>query len=116
MFKHPSASHHWKMQRLSAIGLIPLTLWFIISVASLATADYTVVHQWISTPLTTALLTLLVILASHHTILGMQVVLGDYLKRSTCDKIFASIRLLLIVVALLGLIAIIQINLEKICK
>lgn len=106
-----SATYHWKMQRLTAIALIPLSLWFILSVASLAKADYVTVHQWISTPLTTALLTLFITLSSYHAVLGIEVVLQDYMNESTYRIFFSVIRLLLILAAALGVIAIFQISL-----
>ena len=113
MSGHAPAAYHWKMQRLSAIGLIPLTLWLILSVASLASADYVTVHQWISTPLTTTLLTLFVTLSGYHAILGIEVVLKDYLNESTYSKLFSAIRLLMMLTAALSLIAIFQISLEN---
>ncbi|MDH3354522.1 MAG: succinate dehydrogenase, hydrophobic membrane anchor protein [Chromatiales bacterium] len=108
----PSASLHWKMQRLSAIALIPLTLWFIMSIASLAHADYTTVHQWISTPLTIGLLILFVSLSAHHAILGMQVVLEDYVSEPLFTQFFTVIRIVLFIATALSLIAIVKIALE----
>ena len=113
MFGHSSASSHWKMQRLSSIALLPLTLWFIIAVASRATADYTAVSQWISEPLTISLLTLFIIIGCQHAILGIQVVLEDYVNTSIFSKIFPAIRILLILAAALSLIAILKIALEN---
>ena len=43
-------SHHWWMQRLTAIALIPLTLWFSISIISIIGADHGEVTQWFSSP------------------------------------------------------------------
>ena len=47
--------HHWWMQRLTAIALIPLTLWFIISIATLNNASYTETVNWLSIPLVSIL-------------------------------------------------------------
>ena len=45
-----TASHHWWAQRLTAIALIPLVVWFAISLVMLSGADYAVVRAWIGSP------------------------------------------------------------------
>lgn len=109
-----SAVQHWKLQRLTSVGLIPLTVWFLISVASLASADYATLHQWIAAPMTTTLLILFITLGGYHAILGVQVVLEDYVGEPTFNKAFTAARLLLLTATVVGLIAILQINLESI--
>ena len=44
-------SHFW-MQRLTALALIPLTLWFVASLASMGSADYADAVAWVKSPLT----------------------------------------------------------------
>lgn len=75
-----SGAHHWWAQRLSAIALIPLFLWFVASLAAVATADYATAVAWISSPWNSALLILLIVATFHHAHLGMQVVLEDYIS------------------------------------
>ena len=43
-------AHHWWMQRLSAVILVPLSLWFAVSIASMAGADYLTVAGWVAQP------------------------------------------------------------------
>jgi succinate dehydrogenase / fumarate reductase membrane anchor subunit len=69
---------HWWMQRVSAVALVLLTLWFIVSLLSLGALRYEVLHDWIARPTNTALLVLLVIALMYHSQLGVQVVLEDY--------------------------------------
>ena len=45
-----AGAHHWWRQRLSAIALIPLFLWFVASLAAVATADYATAVAWIGSP------------------------------------------------------------------
>ncbi len=104
------ASSHWIRQRLSAAVLIPLTLWLVISVASLATADYPTVHQWLTAPLNTALLTLFVALSCDHAILGIRVVMEDYIGESNFARAFGTARIVLLLIAATSLFSIIQIN------
>jgi succinate dehydrogenase / fumarate reductase membrane anchor subunit len=70
--------HHWWAQRLTAIALVPLVLWFVASVAGLAGAEFVAVRAWIAQPVTSILLVLLIAATFHHMQLGMQVVIEDY--------------------------------------
>ena len=69
---------HWWGQRLSAIALVPLTIWFVASVAALAGADHQTLTDWVSSPLVASVLVLLVIATFYHAYLGLQVVIEDY--------------------------------------
>ncbi len=71
--------HHFWVQRLSALALIPLTLWFVFSVAQLAGGDYNAVKWWVSAPSVTVMLVLFLGTALYHSALGLQVVIEDYI-------------------------------------
>ena len=73
--------HHWWMQRLTAIALIPLTLWFIISIATLNNASYIETVNWLSTPLVSIFMIILVSATLYHALLGVQVVVEDYIHQ-----------------------------------
>ncbi len=70
--------HHWWMQRVTAIALIPLVVWFAISLVMLSGADYAVARAWIGSPLVMVLLTLTIVVGLYHGQLGLQVVWEDY--------------------------------------
>ncbi len=70
--------HHWWMQRITAIALIPLVVWFAISLVMMSGADYAVVRAWIGSPLVMVLLILTIGIGLHHGQLGLQVVWEDY--------------------------------------
>lgn len=70
---------HWWAQRLTALALVPLTLWFVASIVSLAGADHSTVAEWIAQPIPAVLLVLLIIATFHHAQLGLQVVIEDYI-------------------------------------
>lgn len=78
-----SGTAHWWWQRLTAVALIPLSLWFVISVITLVGADHTAVTQWVRAPVTTVLLLLFVVSVFHHAQLGLQVVIEDYIHKTT---------------------------------
>lgn len=72
--------HHWWLQRLTALALVPLTFWFVASIIGLAGADYARVAQWLRNPISAGLLVALIIATFHHAQLGMQVVYEDYVR------------------------------------
>jgi succinate dehydrogenase / fumarate reductase membrane anchor subunit len=69
---------HWWAQRLTAIALVPLSLWFVASVIALVGADLDTVQNWLGLPLPAILLVLLLIAMFYHTSLGVEVVIEDY--------------------------------------
>jgi succinate dehydrogenase / fumarate reductase membrane anchor subunit len=69
---------HWWTQRVTAIALVPLTLWFVVSLLGVAGADYETVVAWIARPFNTVLLIALLISTFYHAILGLQVIIEDY--------------------------------------
>lgn len=71
--------HHWWAQRVSALALIPLSLWLVASFICLAGADYAVVSQWLSAPFTVAALSLTILAVFYHAVLGLQIVIEDYI-------------------------------------
>ena len=79
-----SAKHgvgHWWAERVSAVALIPLTLWFVWSVVRLTGADQGTVKLWLSRPATAILMSLFIVATFHHLALGLQVVIEDYVHR-----------------------------------
>ena len=73
------AVEHWKVERVTAIALVPLTIWFVIElIAHLGATQPQIVH-WVAHPLNAVLLLALVIMTFHHTQLGVQVIIGDYI-------------------------------------
>ncbi len=71
-------THHWWMQRVTAIALVPLTLWFVVSVIGLVGKPYAAVAGWIGNPIVSVFLILMVIATFYHAWLGIQVVVEDY--------------------------------------
>jgi succinate dehydrogenase / fumarate reductase, membrane anchor subunit len=69
---------HWWLQRLTAVALVPLGLWFAATVVRLADADLETVRGWVGHPLPAILLILLLIASFWHMSLGLQVVVEDY--------------------------------------
>ena len=71
-------THHWWMQRLTAIALVPLTVWLVASVVSMGAADHARTVQWLGSPAVSIALLLTIAALFHHAQLGLQVVIEDY--------------------------------------
>ncbi len=73
-----SGLHHWWLQRLSSLALIPLTVWFVASLVGLAGTGYETFTAWLGSPVNCTLMILFLGVGLHHADAGMQVVLEDY--------------------------------------
>jgi len=74
-----NGTHHWWAERLTSIALLPLLLWFVVSLTSLATADHATATAWLRAPVNAILMLTLVAALFHHMHLGLQVVIEDYI-------------------------------------
>ncbi len=68
----------WWAERVSTVALVPLTLWFAASIIAHVGSDYAAFIAWMRSPLAATSMILLLIELFHHTALGLQVVIEDY--------------------------------------
>ncbi len=73
-----SGTHHWWMQRLTAIALAPLSIWLVYGLVAHAGQDHATVSAWLAQPLTAVSMILLLSAMFYHSQLGLQVVIEDY--------------------------------------
>ncbi len=95
---------HWWAQRLTSVALVPLILWFVASLVGLIGADHAVFTAWLRQPLNAILMTLLLAAGFYHLLLGLQVVIEDYVHHEPVK--IASLIVLKFAVALLALLGI----------
>ena len=69
---------HWYAQRVTAVALVLLGLWLVVSLATFGGASHDRVVAWLSSPVPAAFAVLLVLVAAWHGLLGLQVVIEDY--------------------------------------
>jgi succinate dehydrogenase / fumarate reductase membrane anchor subunit len=96
---------HWWMQRLTAIALVPLSLWFIAAMLHLLGAGQEEVARWAHHPINTVLLLCLVLASFQHMQLGLQVIIEDYVHNKITQ--LAALLLMKAITLLLALSAII---------
>jgi succinate dehydrogenase / fumarate reductase membrane anchor subunit len=106
-------THHFWVQRVSAVALIPLSLWFVFSVANLAGADYEQVRWWVGYPAVAVTLVLFIAATLYHSMLGVQVVIEDYVGNEAA-KITALLlsKFFHLVVAVASIFAVLKIALS----
>lgn len=101
---------HWWAQRLTAIALIPLVVWFAISLVMLSGADFTTVRAWIGSPLVMVLLILTIGIGLHHGQLGLQVVLEDYTDGAWRFALIVLVKFIAVIFGLAAIVAILRIG------
>jgi succinate dehydrogenase / fumarate reductase, membrane anchor subunit len=96
---------HWWMARVSAVALIPLTLWFVASIIAHTGSDYVTFIVWLRMPLVSVLMVLLLIALFYHTALGLQVVIEDYVHSEAKFGALIAVRLGCVALAVAGILA-----------
>ena len=78
---------HWKLQRISALTLIPLTLWLIYAAISLEIRNYTLTLAWFGNVKNIFLMICFNLIALYHLALGLDVIIDDYVQDEKINKI-----------------------------
>jgi succinate dehydrogenase / fumarate reductase membrane anchor subunit len=79
--------HHWYAQRASAILLVFLVGWLVYSMFTLAGTGHAEAVEFISSPINAAFLIVLLVTLFYHAMLGLQVVIEDYVHQAAVDVI-----------------------------
>ncbi len=96
---------HWWRERVTAIALVPLSIWFVASMIAHIGSDYATVVAWLRTPLATISMILLLIASFYHSALGLQVVIEDYVHSGAKFAAVVMVRLGSFALAVAGVIA-----------
>jgi succinate dehydrogenase / fumarate reductase, membrane anchor subunit len=99
----------WWRERITAVALIPLTLWFVGSLIAESDSDYTGFVSWLKAPVTTFLTVLMLIGAFWHTALGLQVIIEDYVHSAAKIPALALVRLACFALPVAGILAVLRI-------
>lgn len=109
-----SAKHgfsHWWLQRVSAVALIPLSLWFVFSIVSLIQGDYETAVVFFDSPIQTSLMLIFVLVLIFHAQTGLQVVIEDYIHKKSINLIMLyGVKFLSALMAVLAVVSIFRIG------
>jgi succinate dehydrogenase / fumarate reductase membrane anchor subunit len=110
-----SAQHgtgHWWMQRLTAVALVPLGVWFVVAVLMLLHADYLGAHAMLARPWNALLMLGFIAAVFWHAQLGLQVIIEDYVHTPwRAFALIALVKLLAVLLALACALAVLRIAL-----
>ena len=95
---------HWKLQRISAIAMIPLVIWFTSSLMLTLIEGYEQSIEWLQSPINATGLILLFGTLYFHAASGLQVVIEDYVHHEGLKT--ASLILIKLIAVLLGTLSI----------
>lgn len=74
---HEGAHHFW-VQRITGIALIPLVIWFVVFGTGPMLGDLAAFKDWVGRHYNPLLLILLIVTTFYHALLGLQVIIEDY--------------------------------------
>ncbi len=73
-----SGAEHWKLQRLTAVGLVVLAAWLVVSLVRIAGEPFEVVRAWLGGTFNATMMILTLVAGFWHARLGIQVIVEDY--------------------------------------
>jgi succinate dehydrogenase / fumarate reductase membrane anchor subunit len=101
---------HWWMQRVTAVLLAPLSIWFLFCGLPMLGAGYADARVWVAQPLNAFLTLSLVLAVVYHALLGVQVVIEDYFHTRWLEvALLTAIRLIAFLAALATALAVVRI-------
>lgn len=104
-------TEHWWHQRVTAVAMVPLTLWLFVALITLPDYGFETVQGFIATPFNAIALLLLTGTLLFHSALGTQVVIEDYLRGSSKLITLLLTRFAYIALAVAAVFAILKISL-----
>ena len=105
--------HHWWVQRLTSVALVPLSIWFLVSLLSLPSLDHAAVTAWMAQSVTALLLILFVVVAAWHSQLGLRVIVEDYVHGAGARMLtLVAITFAHVLIALAGVLAVLRVALR----
>ena len=75
---HSGTAHFWQ-QRVTAVALAPLAIWFVASVLAYVGAEQGAVAAFFAEPVNAVLMFLFLVAALTHMRLGLQTIIEDYI-------------------------------------
>jgi len=103
---------HWWTQRTTAVALIALGIWFVVLVLGLVHGDYAAARATVAKPWNAVLLIAFLVTMFWHAVLGMQVVIEDYVHTHWKEiTLLVAIKFIAVLCVLAGTLAVLRIAL-----
>lgn len=103
-------SGHWIAQRVSAVALVLLGLWLVAALATMGGGTHANVVAWLSSPVTASFAVLLVLTSAWHAVLGLQVVIEDYVgDQGRRIAALLAVKFVFAVAAVIGVLSVLRI-------
>lgn len=110
-----SAKHgfsHWWWQRVTAVALVPLCLWFVYSVVGLIGGEYDAAVAWLSSPFNATLMLVFVLAMLFHAQTGLQVVIEDYVHTKWMNlTLLIGVKFSAVIMAVLATLSVLKVAL-----
>lgn len=109
-----SGLHEWRLQRLTALALIPLGLYFAASILWLAKSDRVSAVGWLASPVPALLVILFLVAGLAHALIGLNSILLDYVH--TRGRLLAGellVRAAAVILAGAGVLAVLKLFLGR---
>ncbi|MGN6729251.1 MAG: succinate dehydrogenase, hydrophobic membrane anchor protein [Rhodanobacteraceae bacterium] len=101
---------HWWLERMTAVALIPISLWFIWLVLRLPHLDFAAAQALVGNPINAGLLILFTVISFWHGALGLQVVIEDYVHTRWVElTLLVAVKFLAVLGAVAGALAALKI-------
>ena len=103
---------HWWTQRVTAAAMVLLVIWLVVTVLAMLHSDYASARAMVAKPWNTLLFIAFAITAFWHAVLGLQVVIEDYVHTRWVEvAVLTLIKFLAVLGALASILAVLRIAL-----
>lgn len=107
-----TGAHHWLMQRVSAVALLPLMIWLAVSFVKIIQDPEANMAVFFAYPVNAVMGILLVSTALYHGSLGMQVIIEDYIAQKMIRRfMIVAVHFLSITTAIAAILSIVRLHL-----
>lgn len=89
--KQHQGSGHWMQERVTSALLVPLSLWLIYSITTATGFTHVDVMLWLVDPVNAILLLATLVITFHHAVLGLQVVIDDYIASPILNRVVSEL-------------------------
>ena len=105
---------HWLIQRITAIILIPITMWFFYTMLNFDDFAYSEILLFFSSKINSSLFLFAILIMIYHGKLGVQIIIEDYINSYTLQKkIVIFINLLSYILMIVSILSILSIQLNN---